>query len=78
MTVPPFQLAFDHAPYRLSGVVYGTLLNHRPAQQALGAQMLQAPYKAAPRAPVLYVKPLNTLVLDEATVTAAGVPITRR
>lgn len=69
MIVPPFQLAFDHAPYRLSGVVYGTLLNHRPAQQALGAQMLQAPYKAAPKAPVLYVKPLNTLVLDGAAVT---------
>lgn len=69
MTVLPFQLVFDHAPYRLSGVVYGTLLNHRPAQQALGEQMLQAPYKAAPRAPVLYVKPRNTLVLDGAAVT---------
>lgn len=69
MTVLPFQLVFDHAPYRLSGVVYGTLLNHRPVQQALGEQMLQAPYKAAPRAPVLYVKPRNTLVLDGTAVT---------
>lgn len=69
MTDPTFQLAFDHAPYRLSGVVYGTLLNHRPALQALGEQVLQAPYKAAPRAPVLYVKPRNTLAPDGAAVT---------
>lgn len=54
-------LAFDVAPYRISGVVYGTLLNHRPALQALGDEVNQAPYKAAPKAPVLYVKPRNTL-----------------
>lgn len=55
-------LEFDVAPYRLSGTVYGTLLNHRPALQALGAAAEQPPYKAAPKAPVLYVKPRNTLV----------------
>ena len=69
MTDPNFQLAFDHAPYHLSGVVYGTLLNHQPALQALGERVLQAPYKAAPRAPVLYVKPRNTLALDGSEVT---------
>jgi 5-oxopent-3-ene-1,2,5-tricarboxylate decarboxylase/2-hydroxyhepta-2,4-diene-1,7-dioate isomerase len=52
---------FDVAPYRLSGVVYGTLLNHEPALQALGDAVNAAPYKAAPRAPVLYLKPRNTL-----------------
>ncbi len=52
---------FDVAPYHLSGVVYGTLLNHEPALQALGDAVNAAPYKAAPRAPVLYLKPRNTL-----------------
>ena len=52
---------FDFAPYHLSGVVYGTLLNHEPALQALGGAVNAAPYKAAPRAPVLYLKPRNTL-----------------
>jgi 5-oxopent-3-ene-1,2,5-tricarboxylate decarboxylase/2-hydroxyhepta-2,4-diene-1,7-dioate isomerase len=54
-------LAFDFAPYRLSGVVYGVLLNHQPALAALGEQVHAAPYKAPPQAPVLYVKPRNTL-----------------
>jgi 5-oxopent-3-ene-1,2,5-tricarboxylate decarboxylase/2-hydroxyhepta-2,4-diene-1,7-dioate isomerase len=49
------------APYRLSGRVYGTLMNHRSALQALGAAACAAPYKAAPVAPVLYIKPRNTL-----------------
>lgn len=68
MTYSPFQLEFDVAPYRLSGVVYGTLLNHEPALQALGAAVHQPPYKASPQAPVLYVKPRNTLVGDGAVV----------
>ena len=36
VTPMPALLEFDVAPYRLSGVVYGTLLNHEPALQALG------------------------------------------
>src|ERR1700761_3806786 len=42
--------------------VYGTLLNHRDALAALGDAVTAAPYKAAPRAPVLYIKPRNTWV----------------
>lgn len=61
MTPLPSLLEFDVAPYRLSGVVYGTLLNHEPALQALGDAVHAAPYKAAPHAPVLYLKPRNTL-----------------
>jgi 5-oxopent-3-ene-1,2,5-tricarboxylate decarboxylase/2-hydroxyhepta-2,4-diene-1,7-dioate isomerase len=53
--------ALTFAPYRLSGVVYGVLLNHAPALAALGARVNEAPYKAPPKAPVLYVKPRNTL-----------------
>jgi 5-oxopent-3-ene-1,2,5-tricarboxylate decarboxylase/2-hydroxyhepta-2,4-diene-1,7-dioate isomerase len=62
-------LEFDVAPYRLSGVVYGTLLNHEPALQALGDEVHAAPYKGAPRAPVLYLKPRNTLSSNGAIVT---------
>ena len=42
------------------GTVYGTLLNFRGEVQAMAAQMDQPPYKAAPKAPVLYVKTANT------------------
>lgn len=59
MAVP--DIPFDAAPYRLSGTVYGTLLNARAALDALGEAATQPPYKAAPKAPVLYVKPRNTL-----------------
>ncbi len=42
------------------GTVYGVLLNFRAELAEFGEQMQQAPYKAAPKAPVLYVKPANT------------------
>ena len=54
--------AFDFAPWRLSGQVFGVLMNHRPALAALGEAVHAAPYKAPPRAPVLYLKPRNTRV----------------
>lgn len=57
-------LAFDFSPYRLSGTVYGTLLNSSESLAALGDAVHQPPYKAAPKAPVLYVKPRNTLAGD--------------
>lgn len=44
------------------GTVFGTLLNQRDALAALGDQVHAAPYKAPPRAPVLYIKPRNTVV----------------
>jgi len=56
----PAPLEFSTAPWRLSGVVYGTLLNHQAALEALGEAVNAAPYKGAPRAPVLYIKPRNT------------------
>ena len=42
------------------GTVYGTLLNHHDALAALGAAVREPPYKAPPKAPVLYIKPRNT------------------
>ena len=44
------------------GTVYGTLLNHRDALAVLGDQIHAAPYKAPPKAPILYIKPRNTVV----------------
>ncbi|HME41048.1 MAG TPA: fumarylacetoacetate hydrolase family protein [Steroidobacteraceae bacterium] len=58
-----FSIPFDVPPYRLSGAVYGTLLNHRTALGALGEAAHQPPYHAPPVAPVLYIKPRNTLAL---------------
>jgi 5-oxopent-3-ene-1,2,5-tricarboxylate decarboxylase / 2-hydroxyhepta-2,4-diene-1,7-dioate isomerase len=46
--------------YRPTGTVYGVLLNFRAEVEALAPQMNQAPYKAPPKAPVLYVKTANT------------------
>jgi 5-oxopent-3-ene-1,2,5-tricarboxylate decarboxylase/2-hydroxyhepta-2,4-diene-1,7-dioate isomerase len=42
------------------GTVYGTLMNFQGELDALGAKMNEPPYKAPPKAPVLYVKPANT------------------
>src|ERR1700722_6330975 len=56
-----FSMPFDVAPYTLSGTVYGALLNHRSALAALGDAVHLPPYGAPPRAPVLCVKPRNTL-----------------
>jgi len=64
----------DVPPYRLSGVVYGALLNHRTALAALGDAVNQPPYQGAPRAPVLYIKPRNTLAAgDEPVAIPPGV-----
>jgi 5-oxopent-3-ene-1,2,5-tricarboxylate decarboxylase/2-hydroxyhepta-2,4-diene-1,7-dioate isomerase len=68
MTLPPVGPGFDVAPYRLSGTVYGVLMNHRAALEALGDAVDKPPYKAAPQSVVLYVKPPNTFV-------AAGQPV---
>lgn len=57
---PP--VALDIAPWALSGTVLGVLMNHRPALAALGEAVHLPPYKAPPKAPVLYVKPRNTWV----------------
>ncbi|KZT15135.1 2-hydroxyhepta-2,4-diene-1,7-dioate isomerase [Acidovorax sp. GW101-3H11] len=71
----PCHLEFDVAPYRLSGVVYGTLLNHEPAIASLGPAAELPPYKAPAKAPVLYIKPRNTLAgLGDAVVVPADAP----
>ncbi len=47
------------------GTVYGTLLNSRREHALWAPRMSEAPYKAPPQAPVLYIKTANTF-------TAAG------
>jgi 5-oxopent-3-ene-1,2,5-tricarboxylate decarboxylase/2-hydroxyhepta-2,4-diene-1,7-dioate isomerase len=73
---PP--LFYDDPPYRLSGVVYGPLLNQRSALERLGDAASQPPYKAPPKGPVLYMKPRNTLAFDgQRTAIPDGVPAMR-
>ncbi|WP_026677604.1 fumarylacetoacetate hydrolase family protein [Fictibacillus gelatini] len=50
-------LSFD-AP--VSGTVYGVLLNYKGALHTLGDAVNQPPYKEPPKAPILYIKPVNT------------------
>lgn len=72
MTRPPS--AFDFAPYRLSGTVYGVLMNQRAALAALGDGVNAAPYGRPPQAPVLYIKPRNALAgAGESVRVPAGV-----
>jgi 5-oxopent-3-ene-1,2,5-tricarboxylate decarboxylase/2-hydroxyhepta-2,4-diene-1,7-dioate isomerase len=62
----------EAAPFALSGTVYGTLLNHRSALDAVAAEAGKPPYNALPRAPVLYLKPRNTLAAGGAPVEIPG------
>lgn len=58
----------------VTGTVYGTLLNFRGALAALGDAVNQPPYKAPPRAPILYIKPRNTLSAHRRSIVVpAGV-----
>ena len=44
------------------GTVYGVILNVQGALEALGDAVNAAPYKAPPKAPILYIKPRNTFL----------------
>jgi 5-oxopent-3-ene-1,2,5-tricarboxylate decarboxylase/2-hydroxyhepta-2,4-diene-1,7-dioate isomerase len=58
----------------VTGSVYGVLMNDPAALTALGEASSQPPYKAPPKAPVLYLKPRNTLIGHGAPIPApAGV-----
>jgi 5-oxopent-3-ene-1,2,5-tricarboxylate decarboxylase/2-hydroxyhepta-2,4-diene-1,7-dioate isomerase len=51
------ELAFDNP---VSGTVYGTLLNYEGSYKELEHKMYEDPYKEPPKAPILYIKPINT------------------
>lgn len=44
----------------INGTVYGTLLNFQGALEELGEQVNEKPYVSPPKAPILYIKPVNT------------------
>ena len=52
-----------------TGTVYGCLLNFRREWRQLGERMAQPPHKAAPQAPVLYVKTANTWSASGTAIT---------
>lgn len=58
-TLHPDQVKWD-AP--ISGTVYGTLLNYKGTLAALGDSVNEPPYNAPPKAPILYIKPANTII----------------
>jgi 5-oxopent-3-ene-1,2,5-tricarboxylate decarboxylase/2-hydroxyhepta-2,4-diene-1,7-dioate isomerase len=56
------------------GTVYGSLLNFRDALSAMGDALQRPPYKAPPVAPILYIKPRNTIASDgDAVIVPNGV-----
>ncbi len=60
----PLLVAGTPEPLRhagLSGTVYGVLANDPALVASLGDAVNQPPYKAPPRAPVMFLKPRNTL-----------------
>lgn len=59
--------------YLPTGIVYGTLLNFRGELEALGPKMGEPPYKAPPKAPVLYIKTANTW-----SANGANIPVPAR
>ncbi len=54
------------------GTVYGTLLNFRREWDRWVPKMTEAPYQAAPKAPVLYVKTANTFAPCGASIAVPG------
>lgn len=47
----------------VSGTVYGVVLNDHASLRKIGGETLEAaPYKGAPKAPAMYIKPANTRV----------------
>jgi len=55
-------------PVVAAGTVYGVLLNSEDEWSAWAAQMGEPPYKAAPQAPVLYIKTTNTWSANGAAI----------
>lgn len=59
----------------VSGTIYGTLLNYKGVLADLGKAVNEGPYKEAPKAPVLYIKPVNTFAGNAMSVPLpTGIP----
>ena len=59
-------------PWLPAGTAYGTLLNFRREWDLWAPKMAEAPYQAAPQAPVLYVKTANTFAPCGGAVAVPG------
>jgi 5-oxopent-3-ene-1,2,5-tricarboxylate decarboxylase/2-hydroxyhepta-2,4-diene-1,7-dioate isomerase len=59
---------------RVSGTVYGVLLNDAASIEARRASFVEPPYRVPPVAPILYIKPRNTLAGDGAAVAVPADP----
>lgn len=46
----------------VDGTIYGTLLNYKGAFNQIRNELHEAPYKEPPKAPILYIKPMNTMI----------------
>ncbi|WP_230474326.1 fumarylacetoacetate hydrolase family protein [Calidifontibacillus erzurumensis] len=46
----------------VSGTIYGTLLNYKGVLEKLSDALNKDPYKQPPKAPILYIKPANTMI----------------
>lgn len=56
----------------LTGNIYGVVLNDAPERERLAPQFDEKPYATPPRAPVVYMKPLASVVTGPVAVPAGG------
>lgn len=56
----------------LAGNIYGVVLNDMPERERLAPQFDEKPYAAAPQAPVVYIKPLASIVAGPVAVPPGG------
>ncbi|MES2262727.1 MAG: fumarylacetoacetate hydrolase family protein [Pseudomonadota bacterium] len=59
-------------PPAILGTVYGVILNDRVSLERMGDALQGPPYASPPRAPVLYIKPANTITSDAVIALPAG------
>lgn len=52
----------------VNGTIYGTLLNYKGAYKQYEDKMNESPYKQPPKAPILYIKPINTHVANGSSI----------
>lgn len=58
----------------VTGTVYGVVLNDRDERNRIGGQFAEAPYKAPPEAPVVYIKPRGCVATSGADVFMGDEP----
>jgi len=56
----------------IAGTVYGVVLNDGAERELLAGAFAEPPYKAPPKAPVLYIKPRNTFYVSGAPIALAA------